>query len=82
MSWGQHLMFFMFVIIMSVYLQIPRLSRLAIIVALTANGVAELKFGQSLGFKHVLGFIVTIVTGNVIRWTPNIFLVKLSWEKK
>lgn len=64
MSWGQHLMFFLFIIIMSVYLQIPRLSRLAIIAALTANAVAELKFGQSIGFRHVLGFIVTVVTGN------------------
>lgn len=57
-------MFFLFIIIMSVYLQIPRLSRLAIIAALTANAVAELKFGQSIGFRHVLGFIVTVVTGN------------------
>lgn len=72
MSWGQHLMFFLFIIIMSVYLQIPRLSRLAIIAALTANAVAELKFGQSIGFRHVLGFIVTIVTANVMYhiWRP------------
>lgn len=72
MSWGQHLMFFLFIIIMSVYLQIPRLSRLAIIAALTANAVAELKFGQSIGFRHVLGFIVTVVTANVMYhiWRP------------
>ncbi|XP_048769489.1 protein brambleberry-like [Ostrea edulis] len=72
MSWGQHLMFFMFIIIMSVYLQIPRLSRLAIIAALAANAVAELKFGQSLGFRHVLGFIITVVTANVMYhiWRP------------
>lgn len=72
MSWGQHLMFFLFIIIMSVYLQIPRLSRLAIIAALTTNAVAELKFGQSIGFRHVLGFIVTVVTANVMYhiWRP------------
>lgn len=72
MSWGQHLMFFLFIIIMSVYLQIPRLSRLAIIAALTVNAVAELKFGQSIGFRHVLGFIVTVVTANVMYhiWRP------------
>ncbi|XP_062578041.1 protein brambleberry-like [Saccostrea cucullata] len=74
MSWGQHLMFFLFIIIMSVYLQIPRLSRLAIIAALTANAVAELKFGHSIGFKHVLGFIVTVVTANVMYhiWRPKV----------
>lgn len=66
MAWGQHLMFFLFIIIMSVYLQIPRFSRLAIIVALTANAVAELKFGQSIGFRHVLSLIVTVVTGSTI----------------
>ena len=63
MAWGQHLMFFLFIIIMSVYLQIPRFSRLAIIAALTANAVAELKFEQSIGFRHVLSLIVTVVTG-------------------
>ncbi|XP_061189531.1 protein brambleberry-like [Saccostrea echinata] len=72
MSWGQHLMFFLFIIIMSVYLQIPRLSRLAIIVALTINAVAELKFGHSIGFRQVLGFIFTVVTANVMYhiWRP------------
>ncbi|XP_033763111.1 protein brambleberry-like [Pecten maximus] len=61
---GQHIGFFLVMALVVAFLQIPRFSRLALLMGVATSTVLELQFEYTVGFQQLTAFCIAIIGGN------------------
>ncbi|XP_060066443.1 protein brambleberry-like [Ylistrum balloti] len=61
---GQHVGYFVIMALVVVFLQIPRFSRLALLMGVVASTILELQFEYTVGFQQLTAFCLAIIGGN------------------
>ncbi|KAK3104672.1 hypothetical protein FSP39_007514 [Pinctada imbricata] len=69
---GKHVGFYLLIMLLAAYLNLPRFSRFAILVACLANGVAEIRHQEGLSFQELTGVIICLILANIMYhiWRP------------
>ncbi|XP_069119342.1 protein brambleberry-like [Argopecten irradians] len=62
---GQHIGYFLVMALLVAFLQIPRFSRLALLMGVTTSTVLELQYEYTIGFQQLTAFCVAIIGGNI-----------------
>ena len=65
MEVGQHVGYCLIVMMLAAYLNLPRLSRLLILVLSILNSSVEVRYRQGVGFREMTGVFVVLVLGRL-----------------
>lgn len=63
---GQHVGFFLGMALTVSFLQLPRFSRLALLLGVVVSVVSELQFEYTIGFQHLTAYCFAIIGGNCL----------------
>lgn len=70
---GLHIGYFILVVVMAAFLQVPSPSRFLILTLVMANAVMDISYKQGQGFKYITAFIISVILGNFLY---------MVWRKK
>lgn len=62
---GLHIGYFILVVVMAAFLQVPSPSRFLILTSVMANSVMDIGYKQGQGFTYITAFIISVILGKV-----------------